>query len=452
MRRNFIKSFLAVGDYALLVVSLLIVLWLRYGQPFVAEQFLRHVTSFSGIFAAWIVVFYVFNLYSINTPFNHRHYIAATAVNVGLAVAIFYAFPVLDITPKTNLALIVGVFTLLYYPWRFGMNRTIDRLGFAQPLAIVGADPETWDLIEMVQRKRREGFRLAVLLMEESDPVRPGLVVDGLEIVHSVDAFKATIRAQAIQTVVISNSWYGRVYSELYELIGQRVRFYKLSSFWEAFDETIPVYGTDESWFLESLNHNPVRAYSLMKRVLDVVVAILVLPIVIPLMLLTALAVLATSRGPVIYRQTRVGRSEKPFTLLKFRSMVQNAESAGAQWATENDPRTTPIGGFLRRVRLDELPQIFNIVRGDMSWIGPRPERPVFVDQLARKVPHYQLRHLVKPGLTGWAQVRYRYAATEADAATKLMFDLYYVKNFSFVMDAKIVLKTILIIVTGGGR
>jgi lipopolysaccharide/colanic/teichoic acid biosynthesis glycosyltransferase len=167
---------------------------------------------------------------------------------------------------------------------------------------------------------------------------------------------------------------------------------------------------------------------------------------------LTALAIAYESRGPIIYRQERVGRGGKPFTLLKFRSMRADAESDGrARWAQVNDDRITRVGRFIRRTRIDELPQLINVMRGEMSFVGPRPERPAFVEKLKAQIPFYDLRHSVKPGLTGWAQVRYPYGASESDSANKLQFDLYYVKNNSPILDMLIVLETARVVVFGEG-
>jgi lipopolysaccharide/colanic/teichoic acid biosynthesis glycosyltransferase len=169
-------------------------------------------------------------------------------------------------------------------------------------------------------------------------------------------------------------------------------------------------------------------------------------------MALVALAVKATSPGPVLYRQERVGLNGHIFTVLKVRTMRQDAEAAtGPVWSLKNDARVTPIGRFLRRTRLDEIPQLLNVLRGEMSFVGPRPERPSFVEQLTAQIPFYGQRHVVKPGLTGWAQVRYSYGASVEDAIEKLQYDLYYIKNLSFSLDLVIVLETIKTVVLRRG-
>ena len=182
------------------------------------------------------------------------------------------------------------------------------------------------------------------------------------------------------------------------------------------------------------------------KRVMDIVVSALFLLAALPIMLVTAAAIYFESGGPVLYRQERVGRRGRVFTLLKFRSMRQDAEANGAVWALANDMRVTRVGSFIRKTRIDELPQLINVLKGDMSFVGPRPERPQFVAELARAIPYYDLRHYVKPGITGWAQILYPYGASVADAREKLQYDLYYLKNYSLFLDINILLQTIQVI------
>lgn len=194
-------------------------------------------------------------------------------------------------------------------------------------------------------------------------------------------------------------------------------------------------------------------AYRFVKRIVDVACAVLVLVVAAPVMAVIALVIKLESPGPVLFRQERVGQHGRPFTLLKFRSMRRDAEDGtGPTWARENDDRVTRVGRFLRRSHLDELPQVFNVLRGDVSFVGPRPERPEFVEMLRREIPYYDLRHYVKPGITGWAQVRFPYAGSVEDSYEKLQYDLYYARNASFLFDLKVLLRTAGAVVTGGGR
>jgi exopolysaccharide biosynthesis polyprenyl glycosylphosphotransferase len=193
------------------------------------------------------------------------------------------------------------------------------------------------------------------------------------------------------------------------------------------------------------------RATRAGKRVVDLVLAAVGVALASPLMLLTALAVRLETAGPVLYKQERVGENGRLFTLCKFRSMRADAETGTPIWAKEKDDRVTRVGRFIRITRLDELPQLWNVLRGDMSFVGPRPERPFFVEQLAAVIPFYMERHAVKPGVTGWAQVKYRYGSSVEDAMEKLRYDLYYIKHLSIVFDLTIVVDTVKVILLGKG-
>jgi len=194
------------------------------------------------------------------------------------------------------------------------------------------------------------------------------------------------------------------------------------------------------------------RLMLLTKRLIDIVVSLVGLILSAPLSLITAIAIRIGSPGPVLYRQERVGQDGKPFTLYKFRSMSQDAEaSVGPVWATEGDPRVTYVGRIIRKLRIDEIPQMVNVLKGEMSFVGPRPERPFFVAKLEKTIPYYSLRHSVKPGITGWAQISYPYGDSEEDAIEKLQYDLYYIKNLSLVFDLQIIFESFKVILLGKG-
>ncbi len=207
------------------------------------------------------------------------------------------------------------------------------------------------------------------------------------------------------------------------------------ADFYERLSGKILVERIDPSFLVFSGGGTLTKFQRAEKRLLDLVVAAALFVLTLPIMCLTALIIKLESSGPVFYRQERLGRSAVPFVLIKFRSMREDAEKNGAVWAQENDPRVTRFGRFIRKVRIDELPQLWNVLRGDMSMVGPRPERKVFVDDLVDEVPFYNVRHGVKPGVTGWAQVCYPYGASREDALRKLEFDLYYIKNISIAFD-----------------
>lgn len=188
-----------------------------------------------------------------------------------------------------------------------------------------------------------------------------------------------------------------------------------------------------------------------LKRIVDITIASLGLLMMAPLFLIVALFIKLDSPGPVFYRQQRVGLDSRPFMLTKFRSMVDGAESSGPRWAQENDHRVSRVGRWLRKSRIDEIPQFVNVLKGEMSIVGPRPERPVFVEQLRRQIPYYDIRHSVRPGITGWAQVMFRYAASEEDSHLKFQYDLYYIKHLSLWLDLRTMLRTIGVLIRGDG-
>jgi exopolysaccharide biosynthesis polyprenyl glycosylphosphotransferase len=245
--------------------------------------------------------------------------------------------------------------------------------------------------------------------------------------------------------------------SLVYRLMALRfrgVRVYGLADFYEQLWFKVPVLHTRGGWLVFAhgfdLLHNPLGLR--IKRLVDIALAMSLLILASPLMLSIALLVKLESRGPAIFRQDRTGLDGHEFKILKFRSMTHDAERDGPQWTQKSDPRVTRLGRWMRLLHLDELPQLVNVLRGEMSFIGPRPERPVFNAMLEEKIPLYNLRHLVRPGITGWAQVMYPYGASVEDAREKLQYDLYYIKNYSVLLDIGIMFKTLRVVVLGKGR
>jgi sugar transferase (PEP-CTERM system associated) len=236
----------------------------------------------------------------------------------------------------------------------------------------------------------------------------------------------------------------------LRELLDCRVRgipITDLSAFYEKVRGEVPIDSLKASWLIYGSGFEQGSVRTFIKRAFDLLVSLVLFVATAPVMLVTALAIKLESPGPVIFRQVRVGRAGRPFTVLKFRSMRADAEKDGvARWATAGDARVTAVGRIIRKLRIDELPQLINVLRGEMSFVGPRPERPEFVAGLKEQIPFYDLRHSVKPGLTGWAQVRYCYGASVEDARTKLQFDLYYVKNHSLFLDILVLFETVRVI------
>ena len=228
---------------------------------------------------------------------------------------------------------------------------------------------------------------------------------------------------------------------------------YNISGFYEIITNKIPVENIEYDWFLENLSENSKKAYEIFKRLVDIIFAIIGLIISIPFLPFIILAIKIDSNGPIIFRQIRTGKNGKDFLAMKFRSMVDNAEKNGAQWAEKNDSRITKMGKIMRKTRLDEIPQLINILKGEMSFVGPRPERPEFIEILSKEIPFYKERLLTKPGLTGWAQLKGpAYGGSKEESLEKLKFDLYYIKNRNFLLDISIILKTVNIVLNRKGQ
>lgn len=265
---------------------------------------------------------------------------------------------------------------------------------------------------------------------------------------------KDIILRHAIDTIVVSasireNKELVRTFFDIVPLGRAVVEF---PEFYESITGKIPVSLIGEVWFLEHLVGGRNRLFELTERLIDLIGAIILLVPAILLTPLVALAVRIDSKGPVFYFQKRVGKNNRPIEIIKIRTMVADAEKGVAKWADENDPRVTRMGKILRKTRLDEIPQIWNVLKGDLSFVGPRPERPEFVELLRTRIPFYDMRHLVTPGLTGWAQINFPYGASVEDALEKLQYDLYYLKNQSLALNASIYLRTIFIMFSRGGR
>jgi len=281
------------------------------------------------------------------------------------------------------------------------------------------------------------------VLVSSNRVLRSGLGLEEIVQTHQVDQVIVAVREQRGGVLPLRHLLNCRLHG---------VKVTDLSGFFETVRSAVPIESQKASWLIygEGFRKGPIRR--IVKRLFDVAASGLLLLLMSPVMIAAALAIFFESGGPVIFKQERVGRGGRTFSLLKFRSMRTDAEKDGRpQWAAQNDPRVTTVGKFIRRTRIDELPQLLNVLAGEMSFVGPRPERPFFVEQLTEKIPFYGARHSVKPGVTGWAQVRVAYGASEEDSKTKLEYDLFYVKNQSLLLDIAILAETVRVVLFGEG-
>lgn len=270
---------------------------------------------------------------------------------------------------------------------------------------------------------------------------------------HSKNLLKI-VQAHGRCSIVLATPNYRKdhLLNQIVKCYEEGVPVYEMPDYYEKFTQKIPVEHVDHEWLVPDLTAPKHNLYMLFHDIMNYVLSLAgFLFVFLPLFPLIALAIKIDSKGPVFYQQNRVGRKGRIFKVIKYRTMIRNAENGKAKWAQNADVRITRIGRLLRRFRFDELPQFFNVLLRDMALIGPRPERPEFVGELAKKIPFYNYRHLVRPGLSGWAQINYRYGNSDHDALNKLQYDLYWIKNRSFWLDLKIIFRSVKVMLTGFG-
>ena len=371
----------------------------------------------------------------------------------GIALTIlYYAIPSAYLGRGVlGIALLLGY--LVVTLWRALFLSFVDADLFKRRVIVLGAGERAAELIRMMRRKTdQRGFKILGCAPVGTEPVSIPVHL----LLHPHDGLcEWAIRFGVEEIVVGPDDRRGTLpVGALLECKQRGIAVTELAQFFEREAGKIMMEPTNPSWlvFSDGFNISPMRRA--IKRAFDLVVASLVLLVTWPFMLLTVLAIrLESGRGtPILYYQERVGENGKLFRVVKFRSMGTDAERDGvARWATQHDNRVTRVGRFIRKARLDELPQLWNVLHGDMSVIGPRPERPQFVDKFNNCIRYYQLRHCLKPGLTGWAQLRYPYGSSLEDAEEKLKFDLFYVKNHNFVFDLAILVQTLEVVLFGRG-
>jgi len=439
---------LLAGDLLALTTSLPIMLFVSFRGALDSRLFLNHLFPFLAIYFFIVVLFYIGGLYDVRTRKSATS-LLPTILLVHVAGAVFgiIIFYLLtdfsSVTPKTNLALAMAVSTALVWGWRSLIFQRFVIQHLKINVAIAGINEHAKELMSIMNMRPYLGYQLIALIHTE-----PFLSQKTDEHVQTFFADKnliANLQNAKIDTVITAENPHlnPAVAKAFYECIPYKIQFLDLAQSYELLTGRIPISYINQTWFLENINESNKKLYDEAKRIIDICAAAFFLLISAPFWPLIALAIKWESAGPVFYAQERVGANKKLFRLIKFRSMIKNAEQDKPIWAQKEDRRVTRVGMFLRKTHLDELPQMFNILQGDISLIGPRPERTEFVRELERQIPHYNIRHIIKPGFTGWAQINFRYARTPMDTYEKFQYDLYYLKNRSLILDIAILLKTV---------
>lgn len=410
--------------------------------------------------ALYATIFYYADLYNFSSLYLQRDLFAAAVRGFsGLAVAfglIFFLWPdLLDFQPGTILVhlLLTTGFIVLF---RRRIDRLLTRAGISTRLAIVGTGSEAQGLAREILRLGEYAHEVTCFVGEGSEPIRIGTPNPGVYDIPLIPAGELVefAHARRIKRILVATADLGGSLP-LQDLLQCKAAGYDVEdghTFYERLLGRILTADLPPEWLIFSEGFTRSAGASAVKRCVDLVASTLLLVLTAPLCVLVAALIKLEDGGPVLFRQIRMGRDGAPFALYKFRSMSVDAEQVtGPKWADVDDPRVTRIGRWIRTLRIDEIPQTWNVLRGDMSFIGPRPERPEFVRQLAAAIPYYDYRHGMRPGITGWAQVNYPYGATVEESRHKLEFDLYYLKNFSLLMDLYILARTVKILLFGWG-
>jgi sugar transferase (PEP-CTERM system associated) len=455
-RKSRATRLLWMAEVVLLVLAVLLAAWIRFhNDPETQVSFVQQAPLRSMLVALFITgSMAAFGLYQVHVRHNRMDFLLRIALSfafggIGLVV-LYYLIPqtyigrgVLAMSLAIGLVAVVLARVLSVHVFRADVLK--------QRVLILGAGKNA-DLINSRMRRQsdRRSFVVVGFVPVAGHPV---MVAEDLLLQPQNGLPELTERLQIDEVVIAPDERRGGLPMEEMLICVQRgVSIIDLSTFFEREAGMVQLNVVDPSWLVFSGGFDYSTPRRLSKRFFDLVAASVLLLLAWPVMLVVALAIWVESGTPILYRQTRVGERGEHFVLTKFRSMRVDAEKDGvAQWATKNDDRSTRVGRFIRLTRLDELPQLFAVLRGDMSFVGPRPERPHFVDLLNDEIRYYGVRHCVKPGLTGWAQLRYPYGASVKDAEEKLKFDLFYVKNHGLVFDLMILLQTVEVVLFGRG-
>ncbi|HLP44160.1 MAG TPA: exopolysaccharide biosynthesis polyprenyl glycosylphosphotransferase [Candidatus Nanoarchaeia archaeon] len=436
---------LFLGDVFFFVLALWLTLFIRFQVIPEPVIFFDHLEAFVFIFALWVSVFFISGLYEKHTLILKSRIptiiFNAQIINSGIAVLFFYFVPIFGIAPKTNLFVYVVLSFFLILFWR---NTGVEFLSSKEreSAILIGSGEEVEELKEEVNNNSLYGINFVTSVdVKKTDPKESQEKIVQAVRDNNITVVAADLRDLNVQPLL----------PNLYRMIFSRVRFIDMYKIYEDIFDRVPMSLIRDDWFLSNVAGTVSRSYDIFKRALDLVGALLVGLVSLLFYPLIIIAIKLEDGGPIFFAQDRVGQNNKIFTTYKFRSMTVHNEKDGIA----KDAEVTRIGNFLRKTRLDELPQIWNVIRGDLSLVGPRPEIPALVEVYEKEIPYYNVRHLIKPGLSGWAQLYQRtppkWAAAVHETKLKLSYDLYYLKNRSFMLDVKIGLKTIKTLVSIAG-
>jgi len=470
---------MALIDVFLMYAALTLALVVRKGASLSFDYLWEHIVHFTPLFAIWVVIFYILGFYRLDRTSNTYNYLKlffAGFLTSGFAsVCYFYINPVVYIAPKLLLALLFLLYGMFLWVWRYLYERRwVQNYKYRVGVGFIGVTKEVDQIVRELDRHTLLGYDARFFFdpnpaeRSREDNIEDDARVDGgagddcpsengegeIRLISDAALIRPTVKKTNVDLLVIAagqSALSPELIRELYSLLDIKVRFMRLPDFYEMIFRRVPINAINESWFLEHVDLRAAIPYETIKEIFDRILASLLFLISLPFFPFIALGIKLESKGPVFFRQERMGRNGKLFTMIKYRTMREEGNDFSP--TEEGDGRITRFGSFLRATRIDEIPQILNILKGNMSFIGPRPERPEIARRLAEAIPYYQQRHLLKPGVTGWDQVCGEYhSPSVADTKKKLQYDLYYLKNISFSLDVSIFCRTIMTMIRRKGR
>ena len=437
VQRKHIQHLMFFIDIAFCISSLFLALFIKYNKCPTFQEYLIHLKIFIPVIISWVLGMYIFYLYSIDVYLPAYKLLfrmfCCYLISAVIGISYFYVFST-RLTPKRILLIYNSLVLGLLFMWHLLCKKFFTNKYFKNKYIFIGYTPDVKSLLELTKIKYYGNFIFEGIYDENSKYAT----------IKTEQELEEYLFKRNIKTVVITSKYKltPSLSNMLMDAMGNKTVFYSLPDFYELIARKIPISSISEGWILNNISKAECIIYKSIKRAADIIFSILILFITSPIWLLSTFIIPLESKGPVIFKQKRLGLHSKEFILYKFRSMRE--ENNTYKYTTENDSRITKFGNFMRKTRIDEIPQLINILKGDMSLIGPRPERPEYAIELQKQIPFYNQRLIVRPGITGWDQVsgEYHSPSTE-DTYKKLQNDLYYIKNISLSLDFSIAMKTI---------
>jgi sugar transferase (PEP-CTERM system associated) len=441
-----------VGEGTLIFLSMITVYWLFKGTGLFLIDWGLYAGQALIVTGVFQLCLYFFDLYDLSRdqsmPDTATRLTQAFGVGCIILAGVYYMAPPVMITTRIFWSgyLVTSLVLLVY---RFSYYLVLRKKMFVQGMVVIGTGKLANDVSKEIEGRQDSAYRILAFVGKGEPLYNPNKA----PVVASLEDLRKIMPVEQVERIVVAPDD-RRGATPVSTLLSCKMRGVAIEqgvNFYERMTGKILVERVDPSWIIFSDGFILSRWKYMFKRVLDIVFAGILLVLSLPVMILSGIIIKLESPGPIFYKQERVGENSSVFKVIKFRSMCQDAEKNGAVWAKENDDRVTRFGGFMRKVRIDELPQLWNVLKGEMSLVGPRPERQIFVDELLKEIPYYNIRHGVKPGVTGWAQVCYPYGASKEDALRKLEYDLYYIKNISIALDLLVIFHTVKTVLFGRG-